>query len=177
VLFALEFEALAIEREASVVLFAFSEGHRGLCEALEGDYLAVENGVRDEVHGLEEFGETGGDDAEKLFGADAGSGDLFGALRGQVGMVHARVENDPCQVSAFSPFGKIAICDKAALKQGIHDSAHRRLGVEPVHELVIRLIFIKTGVQYFPNVEWEPCDFAITNVHDWFLGLEFDCSL
>ena len=75
-----DFEALAVELEAGVFLFAPAHGEGGFREMLKDDQPAVKRDLVGGVLLVQQVREGGGEDQEEVFGVDAGEGDARGVL-------------------------------------------------------------------------------------------------
>ena len=116
VLFAEEFELLALEPQGLVPLFAAAQGEGHFDEVLHDDDPAVEGNFGRLVHFLDHARELGCQGEQEVFAGDVGKSSTDGVLGKIADVFDAGAVVEPLLVGALPPLGQILrllpLCDE-----------------------------------------------------------------
>ena len=171
VLFAEDFELLALEPQGLVPLFAAAQGESHLDQILHDEDPAVERNFIRLFHVLDHAGEHGSKSDEEVFARDVGEGRPGGLLGKVADVFDAGAVIEPLLVGALAPFGEILIGDVSVLEEPFHVMSDRRIAVEPTEDVFGGHVVHDLMIQFLTDVEWQSGYLTSVRGHFWFLVL------
>ena len=165
VLFAQDFELLALEPQGFVPLFAAAQGESHFDKILHDEDPAVEGDLGRFLHILDHLREHGSESEQEVFAGDVGEGRPGGLLGKVTDVFDAGAVIEPLLVGALAPLGQILLRNESVLEEPFHVMSHHQMGVEPTEDVFGGHVVHDLMVQFLADDEGETGDFTFAGCH------------